>query len=58
MEQVLLIKWIVLTKSELEELLPRECFRGIGRSVAHFMLEISCEKCVMQKNSTMVKRML
>ena len=58
MEQVLLIKWIVLTKSELEELLPGECCRSIGRSVAHFMVEISCGKGAMYKNNTMVEKKL
>ena len=58
MEQVLHIKLIVLTKSELEELLPGECYRSIGRSVSHFMVEISCGKGAMYKNNTMVEKML
>ena len=58
MEQVLLIKRIALTKLELKELLYGECCRSIGRSVAHFMVEILRGKGVMLKNNTMVEKML
>ena len=58
MEKVLLIKGIVLTKSELEELLAGECCRGIWKSVAHFMVGISCGKGIMHKNDTMAEKML